>query len=82
MSETSPDTPKVFISYRRSESGGHAGRLYDAMAARFGERNVFMDVALQPGVDFVERITAATRMGVLEPRTTIAVEPSAEVPRG
>ena len=59
MSETSPDTPKVFISYRRSESGGHAGRLYDAMAARFGERNVFMDVALQPGVDFVERITAA-----------------------
>lgn len=29
------------------------------MTARFGDRNVFMDVDLQPGVDFVERITAA-----------------------
>lgn len=59
MSETSGGTPKVFISYRRSESGGHAGRLYDAMVARFGEGNVFMDVDLQPGVDFVERISSA-----------------------
>lgn len=50
---------KVFISYRRSESGGHAGRLYDAMAARFGDSNVFMDIEMQPGVDFVERITTA-----------------------
>ncbi|HEU4703338.1 MAG TPA: hypothetical protein VFS37_12725, partial [Conexibacter sp.] len=37
----------------------HAGRLYDAMASRFGERNVFMDLELPPGVDFVERITTA-----------------------
>ena len=50
-------TPSVFISYRRSETAGHAGRLYDAMAARFGDANVFMDVDLQPGVDFVERIS-------------------------
>lgn len=50
---------KVFISYRRSESGGHAGRLYDAMAARFGDGNVFMDIEMQPGVDFVQRITEA-----------------------
>jgi hypothetical protein len=48
---------KVFISYRREETAPYAGRLYDAMAARFGERNVFMDVGLAPGVDFVERIT-------------------------
>jgi hypothetical protein len=27
------------------------------MVARFGERNVFMDVDIAPGVDFVERIT-------------------------
>lgn len=51
--------PKVFISYRREETAGHAGRLYDAIAARFGERNVFMDVELAPGVDFVEQITEA-----------------------
>ena len=36
--------PKVFITYRREETGPHAGRLYDAMVARFGEDNVFMDV--------------------------------------
>jgi hypothetical protein len=48
---------KVFICYRREETAAHAGRLYDAMVARFGERNVFMDVDLAPGVDFVERIT-------------------------
>jgi TIR domain len=48
---------KVFICYRREETAAHAGRLYDAMVARFGERNVFMDVDMAPGVDFVERIT-------------------------
>ena len=37
----------------------HAGRLYDAMAAHLGEHNVFMDVELAPGVDFVQRITDA-----------------------
>jgi TIR domain len=52
-------TPKVFISYRREETAGHAGRLYDAIGARFGERNVFMDVDLAPGIDFVEQITEA-----------------------
>jgi TIR domain len=51
--------PKLFISYRREETAGHAGRLYDAVAARFGERNVFMDVDLAPGVDFVDTITEA-----------------------
>ena len=51
--------PKVFITYRREETGPHAGRLYDAMVARFGEDNVFMDVDMAPGVDFVERITEA-----------------------
>ncbi|HEX2392234.1 MAG TPA: toll/interleukin-1 receptor domain-containing protein [Solirubrobacterales bacterium] len=48
---------KVFISYRREETAPYAGRLYDAMVARFGERNVFMDIDMAPGVDFVDRIT-------------------------
>jgi hypothetical protein len=52
-------TPKVFISYRREETAGHAGRLYDALGARFGGRNVFMDVDLAPGIDFAEQITEA-----------------------
>src|SRR5215204_2322180 len=33
----------IFISYRREDSGGHAGRLRDRLRARFGRR-VFQDV--------------------------------------
>ncbi|MFL5818475.1 MAG: toll/interleukin-1 receptor domain-containing protein [Conexibacter sp.] len=56
---TASAAPKVFVSYRREGTAMHAGRLYDAMAARFGEHNVFMDLEMAPGVDFVERITTA-----------------------
>ncbi|HMI81036.1 MAG TPA: TIR domain-containing protein, partial [Solirubrobacterales bacterium] len=48
---------KVFICYRREETAPYAGRIYDAMVARFGPGNVFMDLELAPGVDFVDRIT-------------------------
>ena len=51
--------PKLFISYRRGETSAYAGRLYDSMAATFGDGNVFMDVDLKPGIDFVDRITSA-----------------------
>jgi TIR domain len=51
--------PKVFISYRREETAGHAGRLYDVVSSRFGDSNVFMDVDIAPGIDFVTRITEA-----------------------
>ena len=45
--------PKVFICYRREDSGGYAGRLYDRLSRRFGEKNVFMDVdTIAPGEDF------------------------------
>jgi hypothetical protein len=50
----------VFISYRRQESSGLAGRLYDRLAARFGDDQVFMDVdTIALGVDFAEVITQA-----------------------
>ena len=35
----------IFISYRRDDSAGYAGRLYDRLAAHFGAGQVFMDVA-------------------------------------
>jgi TIR domain len=57
--QLSTSVPKVFISYRREETAGHAGRLYDAMSSRFGNGNVFMDVDMAPGVDFVQRIKDA-----------------------
>jgi hypothetical protein len=50
----------IFISYRRDDSSGYAGRLYDRLAAHFGRPNVFMDIeALEPGVDFVDGIDQA-----------------------
>lgn len=51
---------EIFISYRRDDAAGHAGRLYDQLVEDFGETHVFMDVdAIDPGADFVERIEAA-----------------------
>ena len=45
----------VFISYRREDSDGFAGRIYDRLASRLGRENVFFDVdAIPPGLDFVE----------------------------
>jgi hypothetical protein len=55
-SATATAPQQVFISYRREESAAYAGRIYDAMAARFGDKNVFMDVEMPPGVDFVDQI--------------------------
>lgn len=50
----------IFISYRREDSAGHAGRIYDRLSDRFGRDKVFMDVAgIEPGVDFVEAIDRA-----------------------
>jgi TIR domain-containing protein len=47
----------IFVSYRRQESSDLAGRLYDHLANRFGESQVFMDVdTIEPGVDFAEEI--------------------------
>jgi hypothetical protein len=47
----------VFISYRREDAAGHAGRLSDRLVARFGEQRVFMDVQdIQPGQNFVSAI--------------------------
>ena len=53
----SVDSPKLFISYRRDETPVSAAWLYEVLVERFGEQNVFMDLTLKPGEDFVERIT-------------------------
>ena len=43
------------MSYRRQDSAGHAGRVYDGLAARFGDDNVFMDVnSIRPGDPFMD----------------------------
>jgi len=43
----------IFISYRREDAEGQAGRLFDDLVGLFGNDSVFMDVAgLEPGRDF------------------------------
>ncbi|HEX2404223.1 MAG TPA: toll/interleukin-1 receptor domain-containing protein [Acidimicrobiia bacterium] len=47
---------RIFICYRREDSSGHAGRLYDRLGARFGD-DVFMDIdAIGPGVEYARLI--------------------------
>jgi hypothetical protein len=46
---------QVFISYRRADSAGIVGRIYDRLINEFGPRRVFRDVDNIPfGVNFVE----------------------------
>ncbi len=43
----------IFISYRRDDAEGQAGRLYDDLVKQFGEDGVFMDVTdIEAGRDF------------------------------
>ena len=52
----------IFISYRRGEAGGHAGRIFDRFRDRFGEQYVFFDQDdIKPGDHFPDRIAAAIR---------------------
>ncbi len=46
---------RIFISYRRDDSQGQSGRLYDRLATEFGRDLLFMDVdAIPLGVNFVK----------------------------
>jgi hypothetical protein len=50
-------TGSIFISYRRADTGGEAGRLYDRLCDRFGEARVFRDVdTIEPGARFPQEI--------------------------
>ena len=47
----------IFISYRRSDTEGEAGRLYDDLVRAYSDDSVFMDVTgIQPGLDFRKAI--------------------------
>lgn len=46
--------PRIFISYRRDDAAGDAGRLADHLNRRFGKGQVFLDIdTIDPGTDFV-----------------------------
>jgi uncharacterized protein len=51
---------RVFLCYRREDSAGFAGRLFDQLTSRFSSDAVFMDLdSVAAGDDFVEAIHAA-----------------------
>ncbi|MBA3868456.1 MAG: TIR domain-containing protein [Anaerolineae bacterium] len=51
---------RIFINYRRQDSEGYVGRLYDHLAQHFETQDIFMDVdSIPPGADFVETLEKA-----------------------
>lgn len=60
MPQSTEQFSGIFICYRREDSGGHAGRLYDRLVAHFGDEQTFMDLdRIEPGEDFVHVIERA-----------------------
>lgn len=51
---------RIFINYRRQDSEGYVGRLYDHLTELFERGDIFMDIeAIKPGQDFVETLENA-----------------------
>lgn len=51
---------KVFISYRREDSAGYTGRLFDSLRGRIGNDNLFFDLsAIDSGQNYAEVIQGA-----------------------
>jgi hypothetical protein len=54
--------PKILLSYRRSDTGAIAGRLFDRIRERFGEDEVYMDIDNIPyGTNFRHHIEIALK---------------------
>jgi hypothetical protein len=59
-SESGGRTVRVFLSYRRDDAGGYAGRLTDGLLQRLGPKSVFQDViGIGPGQDYAVAIDRA-----------------------
>ena len=53
----------VFISYRREDSAGFAGRIYDRLIKQLDPKSVFLDVDnIQPGLDFFDVLDEKLRV--------------------
>lgn len=49
----------IFVTYRREDSAGHAGRIVERLRQTFGADHVFMDIQdIMPGEDFPQAIDA------------------------
>ena len=67
---------RIFVSYRRDDVAGDAGRLTDHLQRRFGKRRIFLDIdSIDPGIDFIQALdaslqTTAAMLVVIGPRWT------------
>ena len=52
---------RIFISYRRADSAAYAQGLYDRFKERYGREQVFRDLDMEYGIDFVERVDETIR---------------------
>ncbi|MEZ4670023.1 MAG: uracil-DNA glycosylase family protein [Anaerolineae bacterium] len=51
---------RIFINYRRQDSEGHVGRLFDHLSQHFERGDIFMDVdSIKPGADFIQTLEDA-----------------------
>jgi hypothetical protein len=51
---------QIFVSYRREDSSGTTGRLFDHLTRRFPRSRIFIDVdSIEPGEDFQKNIEQA-----------------------
>lgn len=50
--------PGAFISYRREDSAGYAGRLFDILSSRIGREHTFMDIDAIEGGDTFSKVIA------------------------
>lgn len=49
--------PQIFLNYRREDTRGYAGRLYDRLSSHFSEEQIFRDVdAIPPGIDYLDHV--------------------------
>ncbi|HEX4407574.1 MAG TPA: PAN domain-containing protein [Xanthobacteraceae bacterium] len=48
---------RIFINYRRDDTPGVAGRLFDNLLSKYSREELFMDVdAMKPGIDFAQQL--------------------------
>jgi len=58
--QSTKHTPKIFISYRRDDTGGDAGRLNDTLKQLLGRNRTFFDLdQVAPGMDFEDALKGA-----------------------
>jgi TIR domain len=61
---------RIFLSYRRNDTAGHTGRIFDHLTERFGAGRVFIDV---DGIEAGENFATAIEKRIRDCDTLVAV---------